>query len=123
MLTHPIDEDAARFYTRFGFVASSLREQQLLLLLKNARRWVGSAVAQVNELLVDPKIAVDHPDQGTKLAPEPPVSAIRGMRRGISTDVPNDAERKQAADDVVTSKAAARTASLKTARKITLDDL
>jgi GNAT superfamily N-acetyltransferase len=39
MLTHPIDADAARFYTRFGFVASPLREQQLLLL-KDARRWV-----------------------------------------------------------------------------------
>jgi predicted N-acetyltransferase YhbS len=37
MLTHPIDEDAARFYMRFGFVASPLREQQLLLLLKDAR--------------------------------------------------------------------------------------
>lgn len=40
MLTHPIDEDAARFYTRFGFIDSPLREQQLLLLLKDARRWV-----------------------------------------------------------------------------------
>ncbi|AUN93913.1 GNAT family N-acetyltransferase [Pseudazoarcus pumilus] len=40
MLTHPIDEQAARFYTRFGFIASPLREQQLLLLLKDARRWV-----------------------------------------------------------------------------------
>lgn len=40
MLTHPFDEEAARFYTRFGFIASPLREQQLLLLLKNARRWV-----------------------------------------------------------------------------------
>ena len=40
MLTHPIDEDAAKFYTRFGFIASPLREQQLLLLLKDARRWV-----------------------------------------------------------------------------------
>lgn len=40
MLTHPIDENAARFYTRFGFIASPLREQQLLLLLKDARRWV-----------------------------------------------------------------------------------
>lgn len=39
MLTHPIDEDAARFYTQFGFIASPLREQQLLLLLKDARRW------------------------------------------------------------------------------------
>ena len=39
MLTHPIDEDAARFYSRFGFIASPLREQQLLLLLKDARRW------------------------------------------------------------------------------------
>jgi predicted N-acetyltransferase YhbS len=40
MLTHPTDEDAAQFYTRFGFIASPLREQQLLLLLKDARRWV-----------------------------------------------------------------------------------
>lgn len=40
MLPHPIDQDAARFYTRFGFVPSPLREQQLLLLLKDARRWV-----------------------------------------------------------------------------------
>jgi GNAT superfamily N-acetyltransferase len=40
MLTHPIDKDAARFYTRFGFIASPLREQQLLLLLKDARRSV-----------------------------------------------------------------------------------
>jgi GNAT superfamily N-acetyltransferase len=38
MLTHPIDEEATRFYTRFGFIASPLREQQLLLLLKDARR-------------------------------------------------------------------------------------
>ena len=40
MLTHPFDEEAARFYTRFGFVVSPLREQHLLLLLKDARRWV-----------------------------------------------------------------------------------
>lgn len=41
MLTHPIDEEAARFYTQFGFIGSPLREQQLLLLLKDARRWAG----------------------------------------------------------------------------------
>lgn len=40
MLTHPINEEAARFYTRFGFIASPLRDRQLLLLLKDARRWV-----------------------------------------------------------------------------------
>lgn len=40
MLTHPLDEAAASFYARFGFIASPLREQQLLLLLKDARRWV-----------------------------------------------------------------------------------
>lgn len=40
MLTHPIDEEAARFYTRFGFIASPIRKQQMLLLLKDARRWV-----------------------------------------------------------------------------------
>lgn len=38
MLTHPIDEEAARFYTRFGFVGSPLREKQLLLLLKDAKK-------------------------------------------------------------------------------------
>jgi predicted N-acetyltransferase YhbS len=41
MLTHPIDDEAAKFYTRFGFIQSPLREQQLLLLLKDARRWLG----------------------------------------------------------------------------------
>jgi GNAT superfamily N-acetyltransferase len=40
MLTHPLDEDASRFQQRFGFIASPLREQQLLLLLKDARRYL-----------------------------------------------------------------------------------
>lgn len=40
LLTHPIDDEAARFYRRFGFESSPLREQQLLLLLKDARRYV-----------------------------------------------------------------------------------
>jgi len=40
LLTQPIDEDAAHFYRRFGFETSPLREQQLLLLLKDARRLV-----------------------------------------------------------------------------------
>jgi predicted N-acetyltransferase YhbS len=39
MLTHPIDEEAAKVYARFGFIASPLSAQQLLLLLKDARRW------------------------------------------------------------------------------------
>jgi GNAT superfamily N-acetyltransferase len=38
LLTHPIDDEAARFYKRFGFMLSPLREQQWLLLLKDARR-------------------------------------------------------------------------------------
>ena len=38
ILTHPIDEDAARIYTRFGFIASPLRQQQRLLLLKDTRK-------------------------------------------------------------------------------------
>lgn len=51
MLTHPIDEEAAKFYTRFGFVASPAGEQQLLLLLKDARRWVDNPrVAQAPRL-------------------------------------------------------------------------
>lgn len=40
MLTHPIDKEAAQFYKKFGFVASPLQEQQLLLLLKEARRFI-----------------------------------------------------------------------------------
>ena len=40
LLTHPIDEAAARFYLRFGFEASPAREQQLILLLKDARRLI-----------------------------------------------------------------------------------
>ena len=38
MLTHPIDDEATSFYARFGFFSSPLREKQLLLLLKDARR-------------------------------------------------------------------------------------
>jgi len=38
LLTHPIDEAAARYYLRFGFEASPARERQLILLLKDARR-------------------------------------------------------------------------------------
>ena len=40
MLPHLIDEQAARCYARFGFIASPLREQKPLLLLKGVRRWV-----------------------------------------------------------------------------------
>lgn len=40
MLTHPIDQSAAEFYMRFGFVASPVRDQQLLLLLKDARHLI-----------------------------------------------------------------------------------
>jgi len=43
LLTHPIDMDAARFYLRFGFEPSPLREGQLLLLLKDAKRYLASA--------------------------------------------------------------------------------
>lgn len=38
LLTHPIDENAERFYLRFGFEASPAQEKQLLLLLKDARQ-------------------------------------------------------------------------------------
>lgn len=40
LLTHPIDDAAARFYQRFGFEPSPLQQDQLLLLLKDAKRWV-----------------------------------------------------------------------------------
>lgn len=38
LLTHPIDPEADAFYRRFGFAPSPVREGQLLLLLKDARR-------------------------------------------------------------------------------------
>lgn len=38
LLVHPIDEAADRFYRRFGFEDSPVRAQQLVLLLKDARR-------------------------------------------------------------------------------------
>lgn len=37
LLTHPIDENAAHLYSRFGFIGSPLRDDQLLLLLKDTR--------------------------------------------------------------------------------------
>jgi GNAT superfamily N-acetyltransferase len=40
LLTHPIDADATRFYQRFGFEASPLGRDQMLLLLKDAKRYV-----------------------------------------------------------------------------------
>jgi len=43
LLTHPINTDAARFYLRFGFEPSPLREGQLLLLLKDAKRYLATA--------------------------------------------------------------------------------
>ncbi|MCL2160944.1 MAG: GNAT family N-acetyltransferase [Betaproteobacteria bacterium] len=40
LLTHPIDQNAARFYMKFGFEPSPIREGQLLLLLKDAKRYL-----------------------------------------------------------------------------------
>ncbi len=41
MLTHPLDAEAEAFYRRFGFEPAPESERQLLLLLKDARRFVG----------------------------------------------------------------------------------
>lgn len=38
LLTHPLDDEAARFYRRFGFESSPASDAQLLLLLKDARK-------------------------------------------------------------------------------------
>jgi GNAT superfamily N-acetyltransferase len=45
LMTHPLDDAAASFYMRFGFIPSPLRERQLLLLLKDARRLVSNPSA------------------------------------------------------------------------------
>lgn len=39
LLTHPIDRDADGFYRRFGFESTPGNERQLILLLKDARRY------------------------------------------------------------------------------------
>lgn len=39
MMTHPLNAEAARFYQTFGFEISPLGEQQLLLLLKDAKKY------------------------------------------------------------------------------------
>lgn len=46
MLTHPIDAAAAQFYARFGFIQSPIQEQQMLLLLKDARKILNTARMQ-----------------------------------------------------------------------------
>ena len=45
LLTHPLDEEAESFYRAFGFESSPVRDRQLLLLLKDARRIVGNPKA------------------------------------------------------------------------------
>ena len=41
LMTHPIDQEAADFYRRFGFIQSPTGEEHLLLLLKDARKLLG----------------------------------------------------------------------------------
>ena len=38
MLVHPLNETAEAFYMKYGFIKSPVREKQLLLLLKDARK-------------------------------------------------------------------------------------
>ena len=40
LLTHPIDAEADAFYRRFGFEPTPLQDRQLILLLKDPRRFV-----------------------------------------------------------------------------------
>ena len=40
MLTHPLDAEAEAFYRRFGFEPAPENDRQLILLLKDARRFV-----------------------------------------------------------------------------------
>lgn len=42
LLTHPIDTEADAFYRRFGFEPTPAHERQLILLLKDARRFVSA---------------------------------------------------------------------------------
>lgn len=69
------------------------------------------------------KPTADRADTRPKSATETPVSAIRGMCPGVNADVANDVEDTQVADQLITTKAAARLESVETACKITLDEL
>jgi len=40
LLTHPIDGRAEAFYRRFGFESTPLQERQLILVLKDAQRFI-----------------------------------------------------------------------------------
>jgi GNAT superfamily N-acetyltransferase len=40
IITHPLDHDADRFYTRFGFAPSPAGHNLLILLLKDARKFI-----------------------------------------------------------------------------------
>ncbi len=40
MLTHPLDAESEAFYRRFGFESTPENDRQLILLLKDARRFV-----------------------------------------------------------------------------------
>jgi predicted N-acetyltransferase YhbS len=40
MLTHPLDAEAEAFYRRFGFEPTPENDRQLILLLKDVRRFV-----------------------------------------------------------------------------------
>lgn len=40
LLTHPIDDQAETFYLRFGFEPTPMQAGQLMLLLKDARRFI-----------------------------------------------------------------------------------
>jgi hypothetical protein len=42
LLTHPIGAEADAFYRRFGFEPTPAHERQLILLLKDERRFVGA---------------------------------------------------------------------------------
>lgn len=42
LLTHPIDGGAEAFYRRFGFEPTPENDRQLILLLKDARRFAGT---------------------------------------------------------------------------------
>ena len=43
LLTHPVDAQADAFYRRFGFEPTPVREGQLILLLKDARRYASAS--------------------------------------------------------------------------------
>jgi len=74
----------APFYEKNFSTSVALSPKFQIVIPKDVRKALNLVAGQRLEV----RVVGDH----VELVPELPISAIRGMCRGINTDVPNDAE-------------------------------